>query len=62
MFREEHFIILAGFMSQLAYELHDKDYIDDDLGEDLLMFWRMFNGFEDEYLRMKRDGELNNFV
>lgn len=34
---------LAGMMAAIAYEMHDKEFVDEDLREMLLEFWRLFD-------------------
>lgn len=36
---------LAGMLAKIAYELHDKDYIDDALKEMLFKLWREFDHY-----------------
>lgn len=38
---------LAGMLSKIAYEMHDKEGIDENLREMLLEFWRQFSYYEE---------------
>lgn len=37
---------MVGMMSKIAYEMHDKEFVDEDLREMLLEFWRQFGVYE----------------
>ena len=37
---------MVGMLSKIAYELHDKEFVDQGLSEMLLDFWRQFNSYE----------------
>ena len=43
----DEIIKMTAMLSKIAYELHDKKGIDENLSEMLLDFWREFNYCED---------------
>jgi hypothetical protein len=42
---QQEFEKLAGMMAKIAYEVHDKEGIDEGLREMLLDLWREFNHY-----------------
>lgn len=39
---------MVGMMSKIAYEMYDKEFVDEKLSEMLLDFWREFNSYEQD--------------
>ena len=37
---------MASMLAEIAYEIHDRDFIDDELKDMLLEFWRTFEGLD----------------
>lgn len=37
----------VGMVSDIAYEMHDKDWVDDKLREMFLELWRQFSSYSD---------------
>lgn len=42
----DEFSVLAGMLAKIAYEIHDKDGVDENLREMLLDLWREFNHYQ----------------
>lgn len=51
MLEQEELEKLAGVISKISYELHDKEFISEDFKETLLEFWREFSHYEDSINR-----------